>query len=101
MNRLVKNMFVVMVIAILLSFAVTSISQACHSTLRLSTGRLVTSEAIYNESDPNIPEDCPEMVPESLWSIEDPNDEPDTTPEMVPGNVIAGDPNDAEMVPFI
>ncbi len=45
MNRLMKNMFTVIVIALLLSLAMTTMSRA---------SRLVTSEAVY--ADSNEPE---------------------------------------------
>ena len=95
MNRLIKNMFMVIVIALMLSIAFGGMSRACKI--------INNNEVIY--ADSNEPEILPEMVPGCMRfdSIEDPNDEPNPIPEMVPNYLCLNeDPNEpAEMVPVI
>ncbi|MBN2591796.1 MAG: hypothetical protein JXA96_18155, partial [Sedimentisphaerales bacterium] len=110
MNRLIKKIFTVIVIALMISLTMTTMSRACLA-VPCGTCRLVTSEITFNAAEPNEPDATPEMVPEGLMlniMSEDPNDIPGDTPEMVPNvswiSVISEDPNDIpgdtpEMVP--
>ncbi len=107
MNRLMKNMFAVIAIALLISLAAAAMG---NMSLAIPCGTCVGTYA-----DSNEPGDIPEMTPNYLnlnVIAEDPN-EPGNIPEMVPDgrdarlcvstNVISQDPNEepAEMVPNI
>lgn len=90
MNRLIKNVFAVIAIALLISLAAAAMGHTCGG--------------IY--ADPNEPGNLPEMTPNylNLNVIAGDSNEPDPMPEMVPNrmglNVISQDPNEepAEMV---
>jgi hypothetical protein len=96
MKRLLKSMFVAVLVALLLSVAVTSVSLACNP----SSGQI-----IYQDEDPNEPEPMPEMVVPGirLDLISEDVNEPDPLPEMVaPGtmlNLISEDANEPEPPP--
>jgi hypothetical protein len=98
MNRLIKNMFAVIVIALLISLAAAAMG---NMSLAIPCG---TCGSTY--ADPNEPGNLPEMTPNylNLNVIAEDSNEPDPMPEMVPNrmglNVISQDPNEepAEMV---
>ena len=82
MNRSIKKILTVVVVALMISLAVTTMSRA---------GRINTSVIINDDiAEPNdIPEEAPEMVPGISWinvicQDEDPNEIPEEAPEMVP-----------------
>ena len=96
MKRLLKSMFVVVLAALLLSVAVTSVSMACNQS---------SGQVIYQDDDPNEPTVLPEMVAPGirLDLISEDANEPEPPPEMVaPGmkiNLISEDANEPEPPP--
>jgi hypothetical protein len=96
MKRLLKNMFVAVLVALLLSVAVTSASRACNFS---------SSQVIYQDEDPNEPEVLPEMVTPGvrLDLLSEDANEPEPLPEMVaPGmrlSLISEDANEPEPPP--
>ena len=108
MNRSIKQLLTVIVIALMISLTMTTMSRVCLA-IPCGTCRLNTSDIIGDVPDPNeIPVESPEMTPGNTWinaiSL-DPNEIPEM-PEMVAesswSNVINQDPNEMpEMVPNI
>ena len=96
MKRLLKSMFVAVLVALLLSVAVTSVSWACNPS---------SGQVIYQDEDPNEPTVLPEMVAPGmrLDLISEDVNEPEPPPEMVaPGmrlNLISEDANEPEPPP--
>jgi len=86
MNPSFKKVSILFAIVLFISLGIITMSQVCFA-IPCGTCRLMSYETIFDEVDPNEPEDLPEMVPNSIFVNvinEDSNDLPDPLPEMVP-----------------